>query len=291
MSAQDRSTFTKIDWIVSYIAGALIAVLLKLPYETRVRLMGRVMRGVIAPLAGYRKRAEANLALIYPDMPAAARRRLANASCDNFGRTVIENFSPREFAARVAQTPPQGAGIAAIQDAVAQNRPVLFVSGHFGNYEAPRHALLAMGHAICGLYRPMRNGYFNARYTEAFANWGGATYPQGRTGTVQFIREIRNNGMGLLMFDLSAPGPQLPFLGHDARTSLSTAQIALKHDAVVIPYFGIRQPDGFSFNVLFQDPIAPGSPEDMVLAMNARLEALIANHPEQWFWVHRRWKS
>ena len=106
-----------------------------------------------------------------------------------------------------------------------------------------------------------------------------------------FVRHLRGGGMGPLLYDVSAPGPILPFLGHPAQTSLSAAEIALKIDAVMIPYFGIRQVDGLSFEVEVEAPIAHDTPENMLLAMNARLEAQIARNPSQWFWVHRRWKN
>ena len=105
-----------------------------------------------------------------------------------------------------------------------------------------------------------------------------------------FVRHLRSGGLGTLLYDVSAPGARLPFLGHPARTSLSAAEIALKLDAVMIPYFGIRRADGLSFEVEVESPIISSTPENMLLEMNARLAAQIARNPAQWFWVHRRWK-
>ncbi len=281
---------TKADWLADRALRGLIATLMRLPYNTRVAMMGSALRRTIGPLTGYRKRAEENLALIYPDIGVIDRRRLAEKCCDNFGRTIIENYSWQEFGERLAQTQPTGDGLDALAEAVKAEKPVIFVTGHFGNHEAPRHVLTRMGHTIGGLYRPMQNAYFNDHYAKTMTSWGGPVFAQGRRGTMGFVRHLRSGGLGTLLYDVSAPGARLPFLGHPARTSLSAAEIALKLDAVIIPYFGIRRADGLSFEVEVESPVTPSTPENMLLEMNARLEAQIARNPAQWFWVHRRWK-
>jgi KDO2-lipid IV(A) lauroyltransferase len=281
---------TNADWFADRALRVLIGALLRLPYDNRVPMMGSALRRAIGPLTGYRKRAEENLALIYPDMSPIDRRKLAEGCCDNFGRTLIENYSWQDFGKKLADTKPTGAGLAPLAEAAAANRPVIFVTGHFGNHEAPRQVLTAMGHDIGGLYRPMQNAYFNDHYAKTMTSWGGPVFAQGRSGTMGFVRHLRKGGMGTLLFDVSAPGMLIPFMGHPARTSTSAADIALKLDALVIPYFGVRQPDGVSFQVEVEAPITPAAPRDMMIEINARLEAQIARNPEQWFWIHRRWK-
>lgn len=290
MTTEEDIAGSRSDWLADRALRGLISTLMRLPYQTRVKMMGSALRRAIGPLAGYTQRAEENLALIYPDMGVLERRRLARACCDNFGRTIIENYSWQEFGKRLAETPATGAGLDALEQAIKDKRPVIFVTGHFGNHEAPRQVLTRIGHTIGGLYRPMQNAYFNDHYAKTMTSWGGPVFAQGRRGTMGFVRHLRNGGLGTLLFDVSAPGEIIPFLGHPARTSMSAAEIALKLDAVVIPYFGVRQADGMSFAVECEAPIPHGPPRDMMIAMNARLEAQVSRHPAQWFWVHRRWK-
>ena len=290
MTTETAVENSKANWLADRALRGLIGTLMRLPYDTRVSMMGSTLRRAIGPLAGYRKRAEDNLAMIYPDIGATRRRQLAAACCDNFGRTIIENYSWQEFGTKLKDTKPQGDGLDALAKAADDQRPVIFVTAHFGNHEAPRQVLTAMGHAIGGLYRPMQNAHFNDHYARTMTSWGGPVFAQGRRGTMGFVRHLRGGGMGTLLYDVSAPGAHLPFLGHPARTSLSAAEIALKLDAVVIPYFGIRQADGVSFKIAVEAPITHDTPEDMLLEMNARLEAQIARNPAQWFWIHRRWK-
>jgi KDO2-lipid IV(A) lauroyltransferase len=94
----------------------------------------------------------------------------------------------------------------------------------------------------------------------------------------------------VLLFDIYARGARLPFLGQNAKTSLSSAELALRYNALIIPFFGIRQPDGLSFKIELDAPIPHTKPSEMVIAMNQALEARIKDHPHQWFWFHRRFK-
>ena len=278
------------DRIADLVLRGLIGGLGLVPYAARVNLMGWVMRRVLGPLAGYRARAQTNLARIYPDMPAPDRARIATQALDNFGRTLIENYSGPELAARLADTQPQGAGVAALAEAVAAKRPVIFVTGHIGNYEAPRHVLTRMGYSIGGIYRAMGNPWFNAHYVTTLEQVSGPVFERGR-GTPGFVRHLRGGGLAAILFDVhDTNGEPLPFLGEAAMTSTSAADLALRYKADVIPYFGIRRPNGLDFDIHVEAPIPHGTPDEMMAAMTARLEAHIARTPGQWFWVHRRWK-
>jgi KDO2-lipid IV(A) lauroyltransferase len=169
---------TTADWLADRALRGVIGAVLRLPYEKRVPMMGAALRHVIGPLVGYRKRAEDNLSLIYPDMPFDERRALAEKCCDNLGRTLIENYSWKEFGERLAATAPTGEGLAPLESAAKEKRPVIFVTGHFGNHEAPRHVLTHKGYTIGGLYRPMQNPFFNEHYAQTMTSWGGPVFAQ-----------------------------------------------------------------------------------------------------------------
>jgi KDO2-lipid IV(A) lauroyltransferase len=288
---ETASAGTFVQWLQDMVLRALIGGMNRLPYALRIRGTGAVVARVIGPLAGYRRRAMAHLAAIYPDMDKSARSDLATRMLDNFGRTLMENYANRDFAAQLAQTEPRGDGLAAVQQAQAAGRPIIFLTAHFGNFEAPRHVLTRGGASIGGLYRPMANAYVDAHYRETMTSWGGPVFAQGKRGTRGFARHIKSGGMGTLLFDVHVYGaPAINFLGCPALTSLAAAEMALRFDALLVPYFGIRQPDGLSFDVVVESPIPHSDPLRMMTEATTRLEARIKDNPEQWFWVHRRWK-
>ncbi len=288
---RDTPPFRPGDWLQSAVLRALIGGLLLLPYRLRVPLCGWVMARVIAPVAGYRKRVRANLALILPDLPRAEVERIAREVPDNVGRTLIEIYSGPEFTARAASLPLQGAGVAALEEAHRAGRPVILVTGHFGNYDASRAALIARGYRVGALYNPMKNPWFNAHYVRAISGIGTPLFPRGKKGLADMVRHLRSGGaLGLLIDQHMRHGAELTFFGHRALTALSAAELALKYDALVVPTYGIRQPDGLSFEVVVEAPIPHGPPEAMTQALNDSLERLVRQHLGQWLWIHRRWK-
>ena len=290
--AQPRTTADLLtDRITNLVLRGLINLALVLPYRWRVRMMGWLMATVIGPLAGYRRRAHANLAYIYPNMAVGARRRLARAVLNNAGRTIIENYSTRDFARQLANAPITGPGLTALAQARATGQSVIFVTAHFGNYEAPRHVLLAHGYRIGGLYRPMSNQYFNAHYVRTMEGVSGPIFDKSPRGTIGFARFLKKGGMGTILFDIYfRAGPALPFLGQPAPTATSAAEFALRFNALLLPYFGIRDKDGLNFHIELGAPVTHGDPLQMTQAITQRLEEQIAARPEQWFWVHNRWK-
>lgn len=278
-------------WVQDRTIRALIWLLLRLPYATRVRLCGWVMAQVIAPVAGYRDRVRENLALVLPGMPRPEVERLARAVPDNVGRTIIEIYSGAAFAARAAATPPEGAGLSALDAAHAAGRPVILVTGHFGNYDASRAALLSRGFRVGALYRNMKNAYFNAHYVAAISRIGTPLFPRGRAGLGDMVRHLKSGGMlGLLIDQHMSHGADLTFFGVAAQTALSAAELALKYDALLVPTYAIRLPDGLNFRIIVEAPIPHGTSMAMTQALNDSLESLVRAHPDQWFWIHRRWK-
>lgn len=279
------------DWATDRVLRGVIWCALRLPIRARLWLMGRLIRHVVAPLAGYRQRAMDNLAHVWPGMGVLDRRRLADLVADNAGRTMIDNYDVQGLMRRMSDAPIRGEGLAAVEEAKAHGRPVLFVTGHFGNFEAPRAALVARGYRIGGLYRPMSNPFFNAHYAANMHALSDPVFEQGRRGTMGLIKHIREGGMGVLLFDVyDSAGVPIDFMGQPAPTLTSAADIALRTEALLVPFFGIRKEDGISFDVVFEAPVPHGDPVDMMRDVTQRLEARIRAHPDQWFWIHRRWK-
>jgi KDO2-lipid IV(A) lauroyltransferase len=269
----------------------LIGALLAVPYRWRIPMAGWVVSRLIAPIAGWDKRVRDNLALIFPDMPAAEVARLTRAVPNNAGRTLVELYSGAEFKARVAQTPVTGAGLDAILQARKAGQGVILVSGHFGNYDVPRAVLSAQGHLVGGLYQPMKNPYFNAHYVRTITAIGTPMFARGRRGLAEMVQHLRAGGlMGMLIDQSMEHGAALTFFGKRALTALSAAELALKYNCLLVPIYAVRQPDGLSFELVIEAPITPDTPEAMTQALNDSLEAIARKHLDQWFWIHRRWK-
>lgn len=281
------------DRLIDLAIRALLGLAMRLPYDRRIPFMGRLFRRVIAPLAGYRRRARENLAQTCPEIAPQDRHRIADGVADNMGRSIAEIWSGPDFTARIAAADPlTGPGLAPLLAAVAAQRPVILAVAHFGNYDAMRAALVGRGLTVGAVYRPMDNPYFNARYTAAIRRIAEPLFPRTRAGTVEMMRFLRAGGILALGTDQHySSGVPLSFFGRPAWTTLSPAALALKYDCDLIPVHAIRQPDGLSFTVRCDAPIPHSDAETMMQAINDNLEELVRSHMDQWFWVHRRWKQ
>ncbi|MFD1912109.1 lysophospholipid acyltransferase family protein [Halodurantibacterium flavum] len=279
------------DWLTDRLFRGLIWLALRLPPGPRVRAMGWAAERIVAPVSGYLRRARENLALIFPDMPEAERDRIARRVANNTGRMLIENYAAADLVAAARGHVPTGPGYEALCKAREAGRAAILVTGHFGNFGFARAALTAQGFEIAGLYRPMRNVFFNEHYVAMMEAVGGQSFPQGRKGTAGFARHLRDGGQAVLLVDQHIAGaPWLDFMGQPARTALSAAELALKYDALLIPFYATRQPDGLGFAVDMEPPIPHSDPVTMTQALNDSLAARVRAMPDQWFWIHRRWK-
>lgn len=282
----DRPT----DWLVDAVFRGLIWLARRLPYERRVILGGWVFARLIAPLAGYRRRIRANLALIFPGMPRAEVRQLCRAVPNHIGRNLIELYSPEDFPPRAIAAPMGGPGLTPLIEAQQAHRPIILISGHFGNFNVIRAAITAKGVSLAGLYRPMNNRFFNAHYVAAMSRIARPLHPRDRAGMTAFIRHLRKGGsVSMLLDQRMAHGRPLMFFGHPAWTALSAAELALKFDALLLPIYAVRRENGLDFTVTAEAPIPHGNPEVMTQALNDSLEAQVRRHMDQWFWIHRRW--
>lgn len=279
------------DFVANAAIRAIIGLALVVPYRFRVPMAGWIVSRLVSPLVGYSRRVKENLAHVMPDLPPDEVARLMRAAPDNAGRTLIEIYSGKDFTDRFQNAPLTGPGVAALEQAHKDKRPVVLVTGHFGNYDVPRAALIAKGFNVGGLYRQMNNGYFNDHYVRAISSVGTPVFARGRRGLTAMVKFLRAGNMGGFLVDqYMENGADLTFFGKHAPTALSAAELALKYDALMVPTYGIRQPNGLDFEVICEAPIPHSDAAQMTQALNNSLEALVRQHMDQWFWIHRRWK-
>lgn len=271
---------------------AFVGALNLLPYGLRVRLGGFVFARLVAPLAGYRRRIEDNLRLIFPAMSEAQRAAVTAATSRNIGRMAMELLSPKGLRQRALAAPVSGPGWDAMQEAKAENRPIILVSGHFGNYDVIRAGTIAHGFRVGGIYRALNNPYFNRYYLRNISTIGTPLFERGRRGIGEMVRFLRDGGTVAMLIDQHMhKGEPLDFMGQTAMTALSAAEMALKYDALLVPCYGIRRDDGLSFDAVFEAPIPHTNAVEMTQALNDSLQARIEQNIDQWFWIHRRWKG
>ncbi len=278
-------------WLANLVPMGLIHGLGLLPYRWRVPLIGWITARILAPLSGREGQALENLALTCPELSPAQARRIARAASDNAGRTMAEMFATDRFLERAGRAELTGPGHAPVAQARRAGRPVILVSGHFGNYHVVRVALGRTGHAVGALYRPMANRYFNRHYAARLEAIASPNFVQSKRGMAGMLRHLRQGGMLALLTDQrDEKGAVLRFFGQPALTPLSAAEMALKYNALLVPFYAIRKPDGLDFRLHLSAPIPHGEPEAMTQRFLDDLEEQVRAHMGQWMWIHRRWQ-
>ena len=270
---------------------AFLGLVMLLPYRWRVPFAGWLAQVTMGRSPRNRRRIARALHHLFPDLPEPEVRRLCKRVPNNMGRAVIEIWSGAEFAAHAARMPITGPGLAALEAAHTTRRPVLLVTAHFGNYDVARALLLARGYPVGGYYQPLPGAAVNRRYVAAIGAIGQPLFAAGRRGLAEMLRFLRGGGMLGILADLDRDEGVIEFLGKPARTALSIAEMALKYDALMVPIYGIRQPDGLSFEVFVDAPVPHGEPRVMMQAINDSLGRMVSAHKDQWLWWHKRWRA
>lgn len=270
--------------------AALLGIARALPPRARLAFASAFARALIGVLPKMRGRVESNLKLIFPEMSPAERLRIRSGMADSFGRTMIEVMTRAEFQRRADWTGPEGPGWEALLAARAAGKGALLVSGHFGQWEAVRGALLANGIECGAMIRPVKNPYLNRDYLACVEAGGRPVIGRDGASLRELVRHVRDGGvMAILLDQYTKRGAEIDFLGHPAPSGTMIADLARKFDLPMIPVYGTRQPDGISVHVEFEAPIPPGTAVEMTRGAADSLAARVRANPEQYFWLHRRW--
>ena len=279
-----------LDSALERVLLGLIRVLRILPYRRRVAIMGVFASRFVGPLAGYRRRVRDNLKLVMPDLSQAEADRIYRQSSDNLGRNLAEIFYWPELAERLQDYEPHGDGWDEVKAALDAGKPTIFISGHFGNFNAFRGRVAQMGHRVVGIYLPLEIEGLNTAYVDAMQKIG-PVLPRDASGMRAFIKELKAGHSVAILFDQALWNAKpLSFFDQPARTVLTPAELALRFDALLVPSYGTRLEDGVSFDMEFEKPIPHSTPEEMMQKANNSLEARVRDNMGQWLWMHRRWK-
>jgi Kdo2-lipid IVA lauroyltransferase/acyltransferase len=254
-------------------------------------LLGRVVHRLAAR---ERRRALDHLAIAFPASTAAEHRRLARACFAHLGTSLLEclklSSMPLEAVARWASAE----GWDVVEELRRTGRPILFLTAHCGNWELLSPVTTLHGVRITAFARQQDVPAFDRLTTRLRAHLGAAaTISRGAPGAArELLRALRSGGALAMLIDqdTKVEGTWVPFFGRPAFTPLGAAQIALRSNMAVVPAFCERLADG-THRVTFHAALdLPADATAATALMTAAIEAQIRRRPEQWVWMHRRWR-
>ena len=245
----------------------------------------------------------ANLRRVFgATVPEAEIVRLAQAHYDHLLRLAGEFVRFRWLAPAKKQALVRVENVEAFLAARAQGKGILILTGHLGNWEVATIAGIGNFPEMRGKFhfvrRAIKPRWLDRLVTHRFNRAGFGVFP--KRGSLDAMLDRLEQGDAIVFpFDQHAGPPdgiEVEFFGHPAWTFKSLAIIALATGAPVLPAASWRERDGRHV-LRFEDPMAPIECDDTseaihrnTRAYNAVVERLVLRHPEQWWWVHRRWK-
>jgi KDO2-lipid IV(A) lauroyltransferase len=278
----------------AYAARAAMALFRALPLDAASWLGGRIAR-TFGPLTRAQKTAVENLRRAMPELDEAARRRIIGAMWDNIGRTVGEYPHLGRLMTdtqRVEIIDPAGLANKLRDDGIG----ALLVGMHYGNWELSTVPGFRAGMAQRHFYRAPNNPYVNdmlIRLRQAMQQEGYLA--KGAEGARQAVALLRKGThLGMLVDQKQDEGIAAPFFGRDAMTTTAPAALA-RRVGVPIAAAQVVRLKGAKFRIFvheFDVAKTADREADVIVTtkqINTRLESWVRDHPEQWFWVHRRW--
>ncbi|AKQ70462.1 Lipid A biosynthesis lauroyl acyltransferase [Myxococcus hansupus] len=258
--------------------------------------------GNLAYSLGIRRRvALENLAMAMPEKSDAERRDIARGAYINMTRVVLESLPsgdrlPKDWAEQGLEGEEAWRALKARVDT---GKGALLVTAHFGNWELLGEMLIRRGVPMDGLVRPLK-GALNTRIAENRVRMGaGLIYPRG--AIQEIIEAVKRGESPLMLLDQALPAKSaafVPFFGKLASTTPAMAVAAARTKAPVFVVMAVRNGRGGArFRMEVEGPILPPTPGECADPMTehtarvtAALERCIRKHPDQWMWLHRRWK-
>ena len=189
-------------------------------------------------------------------------------------------------------------GLHNLETAYKKNKGVLVLTGHMGNWELLSLAAAMLGYPMSAIYRPLDFKPLDRFFIKLRSRYGAKMYPK-KNAMRPVLKGLKQKELIGILLDQNTgrqAGVFVDFFGRKACTNKGLALIALGTGAPVIPLFLLREKDGFRVEFGQEVPLIRSGDKTKDVKANTRqynrvLESVIRRYPDQWFWVHRRWKT
>lgn len=280
--------------------GSVLWAINLIPLEARIWILERLGELAFRLDGRHRRIALRNLAVAFPGKNRVERAKIARSAFRNLGRVLAEiSFIPRLNGRNTGRYIAME-GLDNFQRAHAKGRGVLFLTGHFGNWEWMAATFPLMTRQPCHVVvRPLDNGFLDGLVERLRTCTGNHTIPK-RKSMGRILRLLRSGEVVGILLDQNMAwqeGVFVNFFGELACTNMGMALLALRTGAAVLPIFNIRQPDGF-YRVIIEPelPLIRTENKEFEVEKNTELftrviERYVHDYPDHWLWVHQRWKT
>ena len=268
-----------------FIIGKLIGLKLS-------RIIFSTIFKLVAPAFKSKKIIDKNLSIFASEVPNIDKNQIISEMWKNYGMTFIEYMFLNTF--RKNSSHIEIKGDENLNVAISKKKPLIFVSGHFANFELMSMEITKRNIKLATIYRPLNNIFLNP-FMEILRKKFICKnqIKKGLNGVRDAIEYIKNDFSIALMIDQRvSEGEKINFYKKPALTTTLPAQLALKYKLSIIPVF-IQRKSNSKFVLEFQNEIKSEDFHDkleLTQKLNEVLEKMVVRNPSQWIWTHDRWK-
>jgi KDO2-lipid IV(A) lauroyltransferase len=261
--------------------------------------LGEIIGKYFGPLFRKRTIAKKNILIAFPNFNEKSINEMIERMWKNIGRIFGEYIHVNKFSIidnnkkKIVFTNRNNMEILK-----KNNKPIVFFSGHFANFELMAKCLQELGFDIGAIYRPLNNIFLNPIMEFIRKKYiCPIQIEKGSNGTKKLIKHISNNNPLALMVDQRLSSSiRVPFFDQPATTTITPAQLTIKYDALLVPVF-LKRLEKTNFEFFIEEPLITNRTNDydkdifnITQIMNIKIEEFIKRDPAHWLWSHDRWK-
>ncbi len=248
----------------------------------------------IGPLFRSRKLIESNIQKAFPTIDQQKQNKIIAAMWNNYGRVFAEYMFIKDFRNNQLSNNIIIEGKEILENIKKNNERVVFISGHFSNFELMAMEIEKFGIKIAAIYRPLNNIFLNYIMEKIRKKYICKNQlKKGIGGLKELIKLNKNGHSTALMIDQRvSQGIKSNFFNEKAFTTTIPAQLVKKFDIPIVPIF-IERFDEIKFKIKIQKPVyfsKNNSTDSITERLNEILENMILKNPYNWIWSHNRWK-
>ena len=248
---------------------------------------------IIGPFFRSKKIIETNLRNVYPDLDHLNTQKIIQKMWNNYGRVFAEYMFIKDFKInKFNNIFIEGEEI--LDQIRKDNKKVIFISGHFSNFELMAMQIEKSGINLAAIYRPLNNIFLNKIMENIRKNHICRNQiKKGIGGLKKLIKLVKQNYSTALMIDQRvSEGIKANFFKKKAYTTSIPAQLIKKFKMQVVP-ISIKRFENIKFKIFIHQPISfedEDTIEKITEKLNGVLENMILQNPNEWIWTHNRWK-
>ena len=283
-----------IKYFIEFIFIFILLIIFKIIGYKNASNLGAVIGNKIGPLFRSNKKILTNLENSKVGNSQEDRKSIVNNMWSNYGRILSEYVYIKQFKKNNFNQFIKIEGLNYLNEIKNNNEQVVFISGHFNNFELMAMEIEKAGINLCAIYRPLNNPFLNIIMEKIRKNYICKNQiKKGKSGTRDLLNLFKENFSVALMIDQRvSEGEDIKFFNRSAKTTTIPAQLAKKYGCSIVPVY-IERIKKLHFKLYFNKPIKfddKFSIEQISLELNKILEKMILKKPDQWIWSHNRWK-